>query len=81
MEDGSSISDFDEEEHQRKFSIDTHLLNATYKGKQIHLLDTPVRQELQSITDPDVRASLTVAGRGQRDSRSTTHRAWLEKTR
>ena len=41
VEDGTSVSDFDEEEHQRKFSIDTHLLNATWKGKQIHLLDTP----------------------------------------
>ncbi|MFL5340840.1 MAG: elongation factor G [Gemmataceae bacterium] len=41
VDDGSSISDFDEEEHHRKFSIDTHLLNASYKGKQIHLLDTP----------------------------------------
>src|SRR5207248_7657489 len=34
-------------------------------------LDTPVRQGLQSIADPDVRASLTVTGRGQRDSRTT----------
>jgi len=41
VEDGTSVSDFDEEEHQRKFSIDTHLLNATWKGKQMHLLDTP----------------------------------------
>src|SRR6516225_3368763 len=41
VEDGTSVSDFDEEEHQRKFSIDTHMLNATWKGKQIHLLDTP----------------------------------------
>jgi elongation factor G len=41
VDDGTSISDFDEEEHHRKFSIDTSVLNATYKGKQIHLLDTP----------------------------------------
>src|SRR5437764_7560321 len=41
VDDGTSVADFDEEEHIRKFSIDTHLLNATFKGKQIHLLDTP----------------------------------------
>ena len=41
VDEGTSVSDFDEEEHNRKFSIDTAVLNATYKGKQINLLDTP----------------------------------------
>src|SRR5262245_9465647 len=41
VDDGTSVSDFDEEEHNRKFSIDTSVLNASYKGKQLYILDTP----------------------------------------
>src|ERR1700736_1679830 len=41
VEDGSSISDYDEEEHKRKFSIDTSLLHLEHQGKQVHLLDAP----------------------------------------
>ena len=31
-DDGTSVSDFDEEEHKRHFSIDTSLLNLSCKG-------------------------------------------------
>jgi elongation factor G len=41
IDDKTSVSDYDEEEKNRGFSIDTHLLHLTHKGKQIHLLDTP----------------------------------------
>src|SRR5262249_58865644 len=41
VDEGSSVSDFDEEEHNRKFSLDTSVLNCTYKGKQRHILDAP----------------------------------------
>src|SRR5258707_12773004 len=41
VEDGTSVSDYDEEEHKRRFSIDTSVLHLEHKGKQIHLLDTP----------------------------------------
>jgi elongation factor G len=41
VEDGTSVSDYDEEEHKRHFSIDTSLLHLEHKGKQVHLLDTP----------------------------------------
>jgi elongation factor G len=41
VDDGTSISDYDEEEHKRRFSIDTSVLHLEHKGKQIHLLDTP----------------------------------------
>src|SRR6516165_8402335 len=40
-DDGTSVSDFDEEEHKRHFSIDTSVLNFQAKGKHVHLLDTP----------------------------------------
>ncbi len=41
VDDGTSISDYDEEEHKRQFSIDTSLLNFEYKGKRVHMLDAP----------------------------------------
>src|ERR1700745_2859906 len=41
VDDGSSVSDWDDEEKKRKFSIDTSLLHLDYKGKRVHLLDTP----------------------------------------
>jgi elongation factor G len=41
VEDGTSVSDFDEEEHKRHFSIDTSVLHLDHKGKRIYLLDTP----------------------------------------
>jgi elongation factor G len=40
-DDGTSVSDFDEEEHKRHFSVDTSVLNLQCKGKHVHLLDTP----------------------------------------
>src|SRR5262245_31435150 len=41
VDDGTSVSDYDEEEKKRKFSIDTSVLHLEHKGKQVHLLDTP----------------------------------------
>src|SRR5262245_10639352 len=41
VDDGTSVSDYDEEEHKRHFSIDTSVLHLEHKGKQLHLLDTP----------------------------------------
>jgi elongation factor G len=41
VDDGTSISDYDEEEHRRHFSIDASVLHLEHKGKQINLLDAP----------------------------------------
>jgi elongation factor G len=41
VDEGTSVSDFDEEEHKRQFSIDTSVLHTDYKGKRVYLLDTP----------------------------------------
>src|SRR5437763_5708046 len=41
VEDGTSVSDYDEEEHKRHFSIDASVLRLEHKGKQIRLIDTP----------------------------------------
>jgi len=41
VDDGTSVSDFDEEEKHHRFSIDTSVLHLEHKGKHINLLDTP----------------------------------------
>src|SRR5258708_5971327 len=41
VEDGTSVSDYDEEEKKRHFSIDTSLLYFENQGKRVHLLDAP----------------------------------------
>ena len=41
IDDGTSVSDWDDEEKKRHFSIDTSVLHLDYKDKHIHLLDTP----------------------------------------
>jgi elongation factor G len=41
VDDGTSVSDYDEEEKKRHFSIDTSVLHLDHEGKKIHLLDTP----------------------------------------
>jgi elongation factor G len=41
VDDGTSVSDYDDEEKKRHFSIDTSVLHLEHRGKQVHLLDTP----------------------------------------
>ena len=41
VEDGSTVSDFDEEEKRRSISIYTSVLPVEYKDNKINLLDTP----------------------------------------
>jgi elongation factor G len=41
VDEGTSVSDYDEEVKKRRFSIDATLLNLEHKGKRINLIDTP----------------------------------------
>ena len=41
VDEGTSISDYDDEEKKRRISIDTSILHLEYAGKQVHLLDAP----------------------------------------
>jgi len=41
VDDGTSVSDFDEEEKKHKYSIDSSLLHMDFQGKRIYLLDSP----------------------------------------
>src|SRR5205809_5349526 len=41
VEDGTSLSDYDDEEKKRHFSIDTSILFLESQGKHVHVLDAP----------------------------------------
>ena len=41
VDDGTSVSDFDEEEKKHKYSIDSSVLHLDYQGKRVYLIDTP----------------------------------------
>jgi len=41
VDDGTSVSDVEDEEKRRHFTIDCHLLHLEWQGKQVHLIDTP----------------------------------------
>jgi elongation factor G len=41
VDEGTSVSDYDDEEKEKKYSIDTSVLNLEYKGKKLYLLDAP----------------------------------------
>ena len=41
VDDGTSVSDFDDQEKTLHYSIDSHVLHLDYTGKRIYLLDTP----------------------------------------
>jgi elongation factor G len=45
VDDGTSFSDYDEEEKSHKYSIDTALLHLEHAGKQVHMLDAPGKPE------------------------------------
>lgn len=41
VDEGTSVTDFDELEKERKFSIDPAFAHAEYQGRQLHFIDTP----------------------------------------
>src|SRR5262249_49472313 len=45
VEDGTSVSDYDDEEKKLKYSIDTSVLNFEHQGKHVYLLDAPGKPE------------------------------------
>src|SRR5579862_9368786 len=45
VEDGTSVSDFDDEEKKHKYSIDSAILHLDYQGRRIYLIDTPGKPE------------------------------------
>lgn len=41
VDEGTSVSDFDEEEKKHKYSIDSSVLHLDHQGKRVYLIDTP----------------------------------------
>src|SRR5262245_16445937 len=41
VDDGTSVSDYDDEEKAQKCSIDSTVLHLEHEGKYVHLIDTP----------------------------------------
>ena len=41
VDDGTSISDFDPEEKERKTTIDSSILHCNCQGREINIIDTP----------------------------------------
>ena len=41
VDEGTSVSDYDEEEKKQKYSIDSSVLHMDYQGKRIYLIDCP----------------------------------------
>ena len=44
-DDGTSVSDFDDEEKKHKYSIDSSILHLDPQGKRVYLIDTPGKPE------------------------------------
>jgi elongation factor G len=41
IEDGNTVSDYDEDEHKRKFSLNLSLIPVEWEGAKVNLIDTP----------------------------------------
>ena len=57
VDDGTTITDFDEEEIERKISLQTSLAHLEWKGRKINLIDTPGYAAFVA----DAKAGLAVA--------------------
>src|SRR4030065_2499788 len=71
IEDGTTVSDFEEEEIRRRISLSTSVLPVEYKGCKINVLDTPgytdfIGEEISALRVADSVAVLvdSVAGAG-----------------
>jgi elongation factor G len=69
VDDGTSVSDYDDEEHKHHFSIDTSILHFEYEGKFVNLLDAPgypdfVGAALESLNAVETAAIVVSAVNG-----------------
>ncbi|MFQ5713993.1 MAG: elongation factor G [Candidatus Scalinduaceae bacterium] len=48
VDDGTSVSDFDPEEKERKTTIDSSVLHCNWQGREINIIDTPGYQDFIS---------------------------------
>ena len=60
VDDGTSILDFEDEEKERKHSIDSAIAHATWKGKTVQMIDTPGYPDFVGSMIGSLRAVETV---------------------
>lgn len=82
-DDGTSALDTDDEEKRRHFTIDCHLGHLAWKGKQVHLLDTPgypdfIGSALEALAAVE---NVVVAVSGPTGIEVNTRRMFQEATR
>src|SRR5262249_1852624 len=73
VDEGTSVSDYDDEEKNRKSSIDTSLLHLEHQGKRINLLDAPGKPDfigaaLEALLAVETAAVVVAAPRGVGDN-------------
>jgi elongation factor G len=69
VDDGTSVSDYDDEEHKRHFSIDTSVMHAEHDGKYLEMLDAPgypdfIGAALESLNATENAVIVINAGHG-----------------
>lgn len=81
VDDGTSVSDYDEEEKKHKYSIDSAILHLDFHGKRIYLIDSPgkpdyVGQALGALNAVDAAVVVISAPSGvQVNTRRMFHEA------
>ena len=82
VDDGTSICDFDEEEKNHKYSIESALTNFTHAGKHFHLIDCPGYPDLIGQTIGAISAvdTAVIAIDSTSGVKVNTRRVWKEAT-
>ncbi len=73
VDDGNTITDFDEDEHERKITINTAIAHFEHRGNKVNLIDTPgysiyTTDALQGLRVADASLLLISAVSGSRGS-------------
>jgi len=78
VEDGNTVSDSDEQEHQHGYSIFTSLITVEWRGHRINLLDTPGYADFEGevVSAATVADTAVIALDGAAGIESGTEAAW-----
>ena len=76
--DGSTVSDFEKEEKEYRYSLSSALMHATHAGKNINIIDTPGQVDFQGGMIAGIAAADTavICVNAQRGVELMTRKAW-----
>src|SRR4051794_25762548 len=82
-DDGTSVSDFDDEEKKQKYSIDTSVMHFEHKGKKVSLLDARGKPEFvgQSLSALNAVDNAVIVISAQAGIQVNTRRMFQEATK